>query len=139
MLSDITLRFIFSDEINPYYILYFLRTSNGRKQIKDLSTGNQVSMRNIGQARIRQIGLPLCPFQEQHQIVKEIESRLSVCVQVEQSIKEALVKSEALRQSILKKAFEGKLLSEEEIAKCKLEDDYEPAADLLKKINKEKT
>lgn len=87
----------------------------------------------------RKIIVPVCSFEEQHQIVKEIETRLSVCDQVEQSIKEALVKSEALCQSILKKAFEGKLLSEEEIADCKLDDDYEPAIELLKKINKEKT
>jgi type I restriction enzyme S subunit len=47
------------------------------------------------------------PIQEQHQIVQEIETRLSVCDKVEQSIKESLEKAEALRQSILKKAFEG--------------------------------
>jgi type I restriction enzyme S subunit len=45
-----------------------------------------------------------------------------------------LEKAEALRQSILKKAFEGKLLSEAEIAKCKQEADYEPASVLLERI-----
>lgn len=75
---------------------------------------------------------------EQHAIVSEIESRLSVCDKVEQSISEALAKAEALRQSILKKAFEGKLLSEIEIAKCKQEADYEPASKLLERIKKEK-
>ena len=49
-----------------------------------------------------------------------------------------LQKAEALRQSILKKAFEGKLLSEKEIEKCKREADYEPASVLLKKIKAEK-
>jgi type I restriction enzyme, S subunit len=48
------------------------------------------------------------------------------------------VKAEALRQSILKKAFEGKLLSEAEIELCKTATDYEPASDLLKKIQAEK-
>lgn len=75
---------------------------------------------------------------EQHAIVHEIESRLSVCDKVEQSISEALEKAEALRQSILKKAFEGKLLSEAEIAKCKQEADYEPASVLLERLRKEK-
>ncbi|NLB82120.1 MAG: restriction endonuclease, partial [Clostridiaceae bacterium] len=42
------------------------------------------------------------------------------------------------RQSILKKAFEGKLLSEAEITKCKQEADYEPASELLKKIKAER-
>lgn len=75
---------------------------------------------------------------EQRIIVREIESRLSVCDKVEQSINEALEKAEALRQSILKKAFDGKLLSEAEIAKCKQESDYEPASVLLERIKKEK-
>ena len=57
---------------------------------------------------------------------------------MEQSITESIEKAEALRQSILKKAFEGKLLSEAEIAQCKQAADYEPASELLKKIKAEK-
>ncbi len=40
---------------------------------------------------------------------KEIESRLSVCDKTEETITSSLKRSEALRQSILKKAFEGSL------------------------------
>ena len=78
--------------------------------------------------------LGFCSQEEQHQIVQEIESRLSVCDKVEESITESLEKAEALRQSILKKAFEGNLLSTQEIEKCKTAPDYEPAAVLLEKI-----
>jgi type I restriction enzyme S subunit len=87
---------------------------------------------------IRDFKVPLPPLEEQHQIVREIESRLSVCDKVEQCITESLEKSKALRQSILKKAFEGKLLSVAEIDKCKQEKDYEPAAKLLEKIKQNK-
>ena len=48
--------------------------------------------------------------EEQHQIAEEIESRFSVVNKLEQTIDENLKKSETLRQSILKKAFEGKLI-----------------------------
>ena len=41
-------------------------------------------------------------------------------------------------ESAYKKAFEGKLLSVAEIARCKQEKDYEPAAVLLEKIKVEK-
>jgi type I restriction enzyme S subunit len=138
MLSDKTLRFKFSEAVNSYYILYFLRTQNGRKQIETLSTGNQISMRNIGQGRIKEIIFPLCSLPEQNQIVQEIEFRFSVCDKMEQSLKESIEKAEALRQSILKEAFEGKLLSEAEIEQCKSATDYEPASVLLKKIKAEK-
>ena len=57
---------------------------------------------------------------------------------MEQSINESIEKAEALRQGILKKAFEGKLLSEAEIEQCKQAADYEPAGELLKKIQAEK-
>lgn len=93
---------------------------------------------NINLNIVKNITIPLCSLPEQHQIVQEIESRLSVCDKLEESIEESLLKSEALRQSILKQAFEGKLLSEEEVELCKREKDYEPAHLLLERIKEEK-
>ena len=93
---------------------------------------------HLFQNDIRKFELLIPPLEEQHQIVQEIESRLSVCDKVEESITESLEKAKALRQSILKKAFEGTLLSEEEIAACKAAPDYEPASVLLEKIKAEK-
>jgi type I restriction enzyme S subunit len=52
----------------------------------------------------------LCSTVEQKLILDEIESRLSVCDQLEATLTENLNKAEALRQSILKRAFEGKLV-----------------------------
>ena len=91
---------------------------------------------NLGS--IKELPFPICSKDEQHQIVQEIEFRLSVCDKIEQSITESLEKAKALRQSILKKAFEGSLLSDEEINNCKAETDYEPASFLLEKIKAEK-
>ncbi len=92
---------------------------------------------NLNTDIIGDMDIPVYHEKGEHiKIVREIESRLSVCEKVEQSITEALVKAEALRQSILKKAFEGKLLSHAEIEKCKQEADYEPAKVLLEKIRK---
>jgi type I restriction enzyme S subunit len=99
--------------------------------------GATMDILNLG--IIKELPYPLCSKQEQHQIVLEIESRLSVCDKVEESIKESLEKAQALRQSILKKAFEGKLLTKDEIAKCKAQPEYEPAGALLERIKKEKT
>lgn len=110
MLSDKILRFTFSDELSKDYALHYLRSRKGRKEIESLSTGNQDSMRNIGQEKIRQITIPIPPLEEQQQIVQEIESRLSVCDKIEETITNSLKQAEALRQSILKKAFEGKLI-----------------------------
>lgn len=111
MLSDKILRFTFSVDVSKEYVLYYLRSRKGRKQIEMLSTGNQDSMRNIGQEKIKQIEFPYCLIEEQNKIVQEIESRLSVADKMEENITQSLQQAEALRQSILKKAFEGKLVS----------------------------
>ena len=109
MLSDKILRFHFEDGILPKYVMYYLRTHEGKKQIQEYSTGNQESMRNIGQDRIKKINVPVCSMEEQNRVVSEIETRLSVCDSIEKTVDTALQQAEAMRQSILKKAFDGKL------------------------------
>lgn len=76
---------------------------------------------------------------EQEKIVQEIESRLSVCDKLEENIEQPLHQAEALRQSILKKAFEGRLLTEAELEEVRKSPDWEPAEKLLEKIRSEKS
>lgn len=64
----------------------------------------------IGLTELRNWPVVVCSFEEQIQIVQEIESRLSVADKLEESINSSLQQAEALRQSILKKAFEGRLI-----------------------------
>ena len=116
--------------------IHYLFKSIERICIK-LSSGTTV--KGINLTNLKSIEIPVIEEEVQHQIVQEIESRLSVCDKVEQSITESLEKARALRQSILKKAFEGTLLSIEEIAACKAAPDYEPASVLLEKIKEEKS
>ena len=118
------------------FALYYSVSPVIKREIKRYTV--QTTQANIGIASIEVFVFPLCSKEEQHQIVQEIESRLSVCDNVEQSITESLEKAKALRQSILKKAFEGNLLSEAEITACKAAPDYEPASVLLEKIKAEK-
>lgn len=111
MLSDKVLRFLFKDDLLNTYVLYFLKSKRGREEIEFHSTGNQDSMRNIGQNRIGQIRIPICQIKEQSKVVQEIESRLSVCDKLEETINNSLKQVETLRQSILKQAFGGKLVT----------------------------
>ncbi|TLD41536.1 MAG: Type I restriction-modification system, specificity subunit S [Candidatus Jettenia ecosi] len=67
---------------------------------------------HLFQNDIRKFELLIPPPEEQVQIVSEIDTRLSVCDKLEETITTALQQSEALRQSILKKAFEGKLVEQ---------------------------
>jgi len=90
------------------YITYFLSSNIGYGHIFDKSKAT--AQGSISMENIREVIIPLCSIQEQKEIVSEIESRLSVCDKIEKTVEESLNKSEMLKQSILKKAFEGKLL-----------------------------
>ena len=118
----------------PKYLFHYLFLKYERN--RRVGSGN--NQKALNQGRIMDFDFPLCSKQEQQLIVKEIESRISVCDAVAQNITESLEKAQALRQSILKKAFEGKLLSEAEISKCRADAAYEPASVLLQRIKAEK-
>ena len=87
------------------YLYYFLQLNY--ENTRRVGSGN--NQKALNKERVRAIKFPFTSFEEQYQIVTEIESRLSACDSIEQTVDKALTQAEAMRQSILKKAFEGKL------------------------------
>jgi len=63
----------------------------------------------VNTKQIKGIQIPMCDLSAQKQIVRNIESRLSVCDSIEKTVDAALQQAEAMRQSILKQAFEGRI------------------------------
>lgn len=110
MLSDKTLRFTVSKGVLPEWLQICLRCKFGRDEIERLATGNQESMRNIGQERIRQIRMPFPPHAEQARIVAEVDRHLSIIREVETELNASLQRAQALRQSVLDKGFSGEHL-----------------------------
>ena len=93
-----------------------------------LSDGSNVPQLN--HKDIDPLPFPLPPLSEQQAIVSEVESRLSVADEVEKTITAELKRAEQLRQSILKKAFSGKLVPQDP--------NDEPASVLLERIKAQK-
>lgn len=95
--------------VNYKYIYYNTISDVFLNPLNELQTGTSYPAVRDSDVLSQTINLPLSP-EEQHRIIQEIESRLSVADKMEQSIQESLLKAEALRQSILKKAFSGELV-----------------------------
>lgn len=119
----------------PLFFKYYFESAFVKSFYSGETRGTTMDVLNLG--IIKTIPFPLTHLDEQKEVIKQIESRLSVCDAIEQNIAASLEKAEALRQSILKKAFEGNLLTAQELAECKLAEDYEPASVLLEKIKAE--
>lgn len=93
----------FDNIVNKEYVRYFIEAS----KIRIWAYAPATAQKNINLTTLENLVIPYCNLDEQLFIVQSIESRLSVCDSIEQTVEAALAQAEALRQSILKKAFEG--------------------------------
>ncbi|MBI1808048.1 MAG: restriction endonuclease subunit S [Ignavibacteria bacterium] len=84
----------------------------------------------LGLGKIRMIPIPVPSATEQNQIVSEIERCFSVADAIEKTVEQSLAQSERLRQSILKRAFEGKLVPQDPTDP--------PASELLEQIKRDR-
>jgi len=96
--------------VTPEYFEFILNTPHYQDQIERMKSGISDSGLNLTQKTFLQITIPVPTVTEQNKLVMEIESRLSVVDKMEESITQRLQQAESLRQSILKKAFEGRLI-----------------------------
>lgn len=96
---------------NPDYVDYVswaLASEIGQKQFR----AKQYGLTKVGLNfdDIRSLEIPLPPLEEQRQIVAEVERRLSLAAEVESTLAASLSRAGRLRQSVLKSAFEGRLV-----------------------------
>ncbi len=105
-----------------YYLLYQYEIT------RKLGSGN--NQKALNKSRVSEMLYPLIPAKEQERLTALLEKIISLIAKNEKEIENNLKKSQALRQSILKKAFSGKLVPQD------LND--EPACELLKRIEKER-
>lgn len=95
--------------ISPEYLTYYLNSYTAKKYGNLVKTDG-VNQSNINGKKLCSYPFPLCSEIEQNFIVNTIEQRLTVLSKIESTIDKTLQQAESLRQSILKQAFEGKLV-----------------------------
>lgn len=97
----------FKNPIQGKFMAWYLRSEYGQKDLLKNKRGG--GKQGLGLDDIRNTRVPNVSNEYAEKIVQEIESRLSVCDSIEQTVAEALIQADAMRQSILKQAFEGEI------------------------------
>ncbi len=96
----------------PEFFKYYFESPIVKSFYSGKAQGTTMDVLNLG--IIKTIPFVICSISEQQKIVEILEEKLSVCDQMEQTIVQSLQQAESLRQSILKQAFEGKLVTIQE-------------------------
>ena len=113
-----------TNKIVSKFLSFYLSTPYMQNKINNENYG--VTRQALTKSTIENFDIPLPSLPEQQQIVAEIEKRFLVADELEKAVNEGLEKADKLKQSILKKAFEGKLVPQDP--------NDEPAAVLLERI-----
>ncbi|MBA3947856.1 MAG: restriction endonuclease subunit S [Herpetosiphonaceae bacterium] len=114
-----------TDVVNTDYLNYSLSFY----PFTPLTTGT-TGRKKLTQSALMSAPYALPPLSEQQRIVAEIDRCLSVVEELEATVEANLKRAERLRQSILKQAFEGKLVPQNP--------NDEPASVLLERIRAER-
>lgn len=96
-----------SKKVMPDFLYWQFSSPLVTKQLTEGATATSQPAFGITKARL--LSIKICGFDMQKEIVREIEARLSICDSIEQAVNDALQQAETMRQSILKKAFEGEI------------------------------
>ena len=100
-------RIRFNGEENPKFYMYYFLLLAQSDGLKKYFTGSGIK-HLTGQSLVK-IVVPVAPLKKQNEIIKKIESQFTVCENIARTVNDALTQADAMRQSILKKAFEGSL------------------------------
>ncbi len=102
-----SIRFRLKSEFDAEFYAQILSSPSVVHYLEENATGT--TMKNLNEEIVKHIPVPKITRQQQIDINNTLEATLSVCDSIEKTVDTALQQAEAMRQSILKKAFEGDL------------------------------
>jgi type I restriction enzyme S subunit len=101
-----------TEAVLPFYVQHALNSSFCYSQAQKYTHG--VGNQDLGLTRMVNIVLAACSLSEQEEVIQIVDDKMSVIDQLDQTLATALQQADALRQSILKKAFSGQLVAQDE-------------------------
>lgn len=94
--------------INPQFLFWQFSSNQVTKQL--LAEANATSQPAFGIKKSRLLRIKICDMKTQEKIVRNIEEKISTYNKILDVVNTTLLQTSALRQSILKQAFEGRLI-----------------------------
>lgn len=91
-------------KLNNRYLMHYLNSPMVTNHVIATKGGTGSPHINVGD--IKEFQIPIPSLEEQSNIVRQIEEQLSSCDNVEKTVDAILTQADAMRQSILKQAFE---------------------------------
>lgn len=95
------------EKLNNRYLMHYLNSPMVTNHVIATKGGTGSPHINVGD--IKEFQIPIPSLEEQSNIVRQIEEQLSSCDNVDKTVDAILTQADAMRQSILKQAFEGTL------------------------------
>jgi len=114
----------------PKFIETFWNSPSGSEQVKAVSSSTS-GLYTLSAGKVGKIRVPLPSLEEQRRIVGEVDRQISVVQESETEVEAGIMRCISLRHSVLKVAFEGKLVPQDPTD--------EPASVLLKRIERERS
>ena len=102
-----SIRFRLKSEFDAEFYAQILSSPSVVHYLEENATGT--TMKNLNEEIVKHIPVPKITRQQQIDINNTLEATLSVCDSIEKNVDTALQQAEAMRQSILQKAFEGNM------------------------------
>ena len=116
--------------ITPSFFEIVLNSPEIIKELDVIKTGIDDSGLNLTMKKFCDLSIPLPTLEQQKEIVSKIEQGFSYVENIQKTITSTKSQLETLRKSVLKNAFEGRLVSQDQTD--------EPAEILLQRIKEEK-
>lgn len=117
----------FTNSIYPSFVQMYFELCASNRRLEKMFTGTTI--KHLTGERLERMAVPACSVDEQAQIILMLEAKFSEIDQLDQTLATSLQQAEALRQSILKRAFSGQLVPQDP--------HDEPASALLARIKAE--
>jgi type I restriction enzyme S subunit len=126
---DLMMKIRVTSQTNSDYLTFAISDTRARSHMRSRAVGAAGSMPKINHSILKSLPIPVCPLKEQEEIVRILNRSFSVIEKNSVDLDNQILRAEALRQSILKRAFAGELVPQDP--------SEEPAAALLARVRAE--